>query len=400
MPVLVRYCLLAIWPPFLISMGSILFILNLLFYSIPFLDYLFTYHVGLKDNLLLLIYFQPSFLILAIPMGFLFSVLWVYGRLSSDREVMAIEAAGHPVTIIIWPMILFSVLMSVFLVFFMDRILPWGNTSWSKLNSKVISENTNILLREKVFIKDFDGYILYIGENDNEKKLLRDVTVEFLDERKYPYRLVLSKEGLVKQDPANYHVILELHDGNMQQLGAGRKSGASEFMVMKFQNCDLDMSARKIRIGPGEFNDARNITIKELSDRIAQDKKEGKDYRRDETEFHKKFSIPFAALAFALIGVPLGLASRLGSVWGVFFAIVLVGVYDWFITMGDILGDDGKLPPLLAMWLPNLVLMAVGAILIYWLNHRTDFLAAPRQRIKGWRAREEGSPIHDGKDPL
>jgi len=373
MPVLVRYCLKAIWPPFFLSTGCILFILNLLFYSLQLLEYLFTYHVSLKNCLLLLLYFQPSFLILAIPIGFLISILLVYGRLSSDREVLAIEASGFPITIIVWPMIGVSVFMSFFLVLFMDQILPWGNSSWLKLNYKVVSENSSIILREKVFIKDFDGYVLYIGEKDNQKNLLKDITVELLNSRKYPYRLVLAKEGSMRQDPKSYHVILELRDGHMQQVGAGKEEKPAEFFNMKFKTCALDLNARKIPMGPLDFRDARNISIKELSARIAEDKRENRDTHRDETEFQKKFSIPFSALAFAFIGIPLGLISRMGSIAGLFFAVVLVAVYDVFITSGDLLGPVGVMSPFWAMWLPNFVLIAIGGVMVYWLNHRNHF---------------------------
>lgn len=373
MPVLVRYCLRAIWPPFFLSTGCILFILNLLFYSLQFLEYLFTYHVGLKNSLLLLLYFQPSFLILAIPIGFLTSILLVYGRLSSDREVIAIEASGLPITIIVWPMVGVSLLMSIFLIFFMDRILPWGNTSWLKLNYKVVSENSNIILREKVFIKDFEGYVLYIGEKDNQKNILKNVTVEFLNERKYPYRLVLSKEGFMRQDPKNYHVILELSDGIMQQLGSGKGDKPAEFFEMQFKTCALDLNARKIPMGSLDFSDARNISIKELAKRITDDKKQNKDTKRDETEFQKKFSIPFSALAFAFIGIPLGLISRMGSIAGPFFAVVLVAIYDVFITSGDLFGPVGVMSPFWAMWLPNFILIAIGSVMVYWLDHRNHF---------------------------
>jgi lipopolysaccharide export system permease protein len=392
MPVLIRYCLMAVWPPFLLSTGLALFILNLLFYLRTFLDYVFVYQASLTNCSMLLLYIQPSFLILAIPIGFLTALLVVYGRLSSDREMVAIEACGFPVTIIVWPMIGFSVLMSLFLVFFMDRILPWGNTSFVKLDYKVVSERTAILVRERVFIQDFEGYVLYVGEKDDRHDLLKNVVVEFLNDKKYPYRLILAKNGTMHQDPKNYHALLDLNDGTMQQLGEGKAEKPSDFFQMQFKNCVLDLSANKIPSGPVIFADSRNITIKELSERIKEEKKENKDTRRDESEFHKKFSIPFSALAFAFIGIPLGLISRGGSYAGPFFSVILVAVYWIFINSGDQLGPIGVLPPFLAMWLPNFVLVAVGLLLLYWLNHRNHFWGFLRGVGKAAESSSVGSP--------
>jgi len=373
MPLLVRYCLNALWAPFFLATACTLFILNLLFYLREFLQYLFEYQAGISNSFRLLFYIQPSFLILALPLGFLTAILIVYGRLSADRESIAIESCGFPLSIVVWPMIGLAVLMSLLLVLFMDRVLPWGNVSFLKLQYKILSERSAIVVRERTFIKDFEGYVLYVNEKDDRLDLLKGVAVEFLDDRKYPYRVILAKQGTLHQDAKTYHAILDLKDGIMQQLGNDKKRAMEEFLQMQFAACSLDLSANKISGGPVDFSDSRNISIKELAARIKEDKQKKMDSKRDETEFYKKFSIPFSALAFALIGIPLGLLSRAGSFAGPFFAVVLAAFYWILITYGDVGGPMGTVSPFMAMWLPNFALMAVGIVLVYWLHHKYDF---------------------------
>ncbi len=373
MPVLIRYYLMAIWPSFFVAIGCVLFILNLLFFLNEFLNYLFLYQAGIINSFRLLLYFQPSLLVLAVPIGFLISLLVVYGRLSADREVVAVESCGFSPMILIWPTIIVSLLMSLFLVFFMDKILPWGNISFLKLEYRIATERTAIVVREKTFIKDFDGYILYVSEKDDKKDILKDVTVWFLNEQKMPCRLIHAKQGIIQQNKDNFHVMLILSHGIMQQLGGPQKETKNEFYQMQFKNCDLDLSANKLKNGPGEFRDARNISIKELAFRIKEEKKANADARYDEVEYYKKFSIPFSALAFAFIGVPLGLVFRTGSIAGPFLAIILVAIYDGFIIFGQDGGPRGIISPLFAAWLPDFVLTIMGLIMVYWLNHRLDF---------------------------
>src|SRR5690349_5606799 len=93
-PLLARYCLGSLWPPFLVSVGVVMFALTLLFYSLLFLDFLIVKQVGVLNSFLLLIYYQPSFLVIALPISFLIAVLFVYGRLGADRELMALETCG------------------------------------------------------------------------------------------------------------------------------------------------------------------------------------------------------------------------------------------------------------------------------------------------------------------
>ena len=373
MPILIRYYFMAVWPVFFLAMAIWLLILNLLYFSLQFVDYVFVYQAGFTNCMRLLLYYQPSFLVLAIPMAYLVALLVVYGRLSADKETMALESSGVSPAILVWPMIGVSLLMSVFLVGLMDKILPWGNTSFLKLQARIISERTAIVVRERVFIKDFDGYILYVREKDDKRDVLKGVTVEFLDGNGHPYRIVAAQNGTLHKDPQNFHVILDLNDGTLQQEGKGDKDKAGEFLLMQFKSCDLDLTAHKLKAGPMEFNDARNISIHELAQKIQGEKMAKADTRGDELEYHKKFSLPFSALAFAFIGIPLGLIFRTGSIKGSVLALSLVVVYDLFILYGQAGGPKGVISPFVAMWLPNWVLIATGLVMIYWLNHRIDF---------------------------
>lgn len=381
MPVLVRYCIMAIWSPFFLSTGATTFILNLLFFLNEFLEYVFRYKAGFVNSFLLLLYIQPGFLILAVPIGFLTAIMVVYGRMSADREVVAVESCGFSIWVLVWPMICVSVLMSLFLVLFWDVSLPWGNTSFLKLQYKIISERSTVVIRERTFIKDFDGYVLYVREKDEKNDLMKNIMVQQLDEKGYPYRLILAKEGTMRQDPDNFHVLLDLNSGVMQQIGTKKSQKTNEFFQMQFKTCQLDLSANRLKSGPIDLRSPRNISIKELAIQIAEEKRQNRDTRYYEVEFYKKFSMPFSALAFAFIGIPLSLMGRTGSFTGPFFAVVLVFIYWLFDVFGENSSPMGGISPFWAMWLPNIVLTFTGFVLVYWLNHKHDFWKNLLQKI-------------------
>src|SRR5262249_49982614 len=71
-------------------------------------------------------------------------------------------------------------------------------------------------------------------------------------------------------------------------------------------------------------------------------------------EIHKKFAIPFACVAFAWVGIPLARRLRRGGRGGSFAAslLILVGYYI-LLTSGETWAQDGRLPPAVAVWLPN-----------------------------------------------
>jgi lipopolysaccharide export system permease protein len=85
-------------------------------------------------------------------------------------------------------------------------------------------------------------------------------------------------------------------------------------------------------------------------------------------EIHKKFSIPFASIVFILIGAPLGIASRKGSLGvGATLSILFFLVYWACLILGEDLADRKLLTPFLAMWFPNIIIGFAG----FYLTWRT-----------------------------
>jgi lipopolysaccharide export system permease protein len=84
---------------------------------------------------------------------------------------------------------------------------------------------------------------------------------------------------------------------------------------------------------------------------------------RYDVEIHKKWAISVACFVFVLVGVALALRfprGGMGLVIGggtITFALYYIG-----LTAGESLADRALMSPWLAMWLPNIVLGAVGAL--------------------------------------
>lgn len=97
------------------------------------------------------------------------------------------------------------------------------------------------------------------------------------------------------------------------------------------------------------------------------------DLRSDRymVEVHKKWAISTACIPFVLLGIALALRfprGGMGLVIGGGFAAF--SVYYVGLTAGEALADRGLLSPLLAMWLPNMILTAVGIGGLAWVNRQ------------------------------
>jgi len=95
-----------------------------------------------------------------------------------------------------------------------------------------------------------------------------------------------------------------------------------------------------------------------------------KSYRKHTAELHLKLALSFSCVAFACVGIPLGLLMRRETATIGFGAgILLAGVYYVVIKSFQALVQAGvALTPWWTLWLPNLALLIISAVL--WLRAR------------------------------
>ena len=127
--------------------------------------------------------------------------------------------------------------------------------------------------------------------------------------------------------------------------------------------------------------------MERLVRQIQGERKIIQNYRRSinalMVEWHKKYSIPFACIVFALIGAPLGIMARQGGLAiGAGMGLAFFLIYWAFLIAGEQLADRMLMSPLAAMWMPNLILGIGGAVLVYRTVRETTFI--PWERWAHW----------------
>ncbi len=83
-------------------------------------------------------------------------------------------------------------------------------------------------------------------------------------------------------------------------------------------------------------------------------------------EIYKKISIPFASIVFVLVGAPLGIMARKGSMGvAISMSIGFFLLYWAFLIGGEDLADRRIVSPMMAMWAANIVVGAFGVLLMW-----------------------------------
>ncbi|MCZ6677936.1 MAG: LptF/LptG family permease [Candidatus Poribacteria bacterium] len=367
MKILTRYILKEFFPPFLLAL--LCFTSFLLLNEIFRLTKLFV-RKGISPRYLieLLIYVLPATLVITIPMATLVGILLSLGRLSTDNEITAMKAHGVGFHQILLPLLLVSSLLSVFDLFFMDYALPRGNVAYAALKRDISTRNSAFVLEEGVVMKELErkGRVWMYESTDPQTGRLQNVKVWDSIWSGQP-RFIHATEATVGFK--NKQAWLTLYDGVTYEPISGSDNG---FRTTAFEEDQIALDfTETLERREFESQSPRSMEISRLKAHITNLKRrlsptESESYLIDklryaQVEYHKKFSIPFACFVFGLIGVPLGLVvKRSGKMVGFGIGLGLILVYYLLLQIGQDTGRNGVFPPGFAMWLPNIVIGAVG----------------------------------------
>jgi lipopolysaccharide export LptBFGC system permease protein LptF len=109
----------------------------------------------------------------------------------------------------------------------------------------------------------------------------------------------------------------------------------------------------------------KEMSINDLRNKIADKQTRGENILPQLVELHFKFAIPFGALIFGLVGLPLGVQrTQSGKSWGFALCAVVFLLYYVLYCVGKDLGASGIIPPSLAAWVPNIIFGALGIYLL------------------------------------
>jgi lipopolysaccharide export system permease protein len=348
------------------------FLIAVLIFSVVFMmgktlqltDLLVNKGVSLFDIGKLLIYFLPSSLIFMIPIALLLGVLITFVRLSSDNEIVAFKASGVSLYQLTPPVLFLSVMAYLLTTFLVIYALPWGNQGFKYVLYDIAKTKAYTALKERTFNDSFDGIVIYVDKTPLRGKRLERIFIhsEGKQEAEGESKTILAKEGYVITNPDSHEIIFHLIGVTGDQMSKGGKSYArieSDALVQR-----LTFGGNLSRIRGFRARDWE-MSIGELRTKIKIKKMLHQDYTEQLLEIYRKFSIPFACVAFGLMGIPLGVQPRRsGKSYGFILGILVVLGYYVLLTSMETLASNGNLPPLIASWAPNFVLIAIGIYLL------------------------------------
>lgn len=322
--------------------------------------------VPFADVARMIIYLMPSFLVFTIPMAFLLAVLLAFGRLSADNEITVIKSCGVSLVQIMPPVLLCAVVATVLSLVASIAGVPWGNSSFKALSVNVVKQNASATIREKIFWDEIPGVILYTDSYDELNQALKGVIIHDGRNPERPMTIFASR-GSIVAGKEKHSMRLSLSDGSIHSSGKG-----VDYRLVHFG--EYIMSVGGEGKGAGVNLNELDMKLSELSQRIADPATDQRGRLKMLTEYHSRFAFPFASIVFAFIAVPLGIQNRRsGKSAGFSASIAILLAYYLMLSLVKTLAERGSIPPLLAMWIPNVIFIGAGFYLLQMTSTERGF---------------------------
>jgi lipopolysaccharide export system permease protein len=344
----------------------------------------------------LFVYLVPWLLQYTVPMAALVATLMAFGRLSGDNEIIALKSSGIGLYRLAVPVLAAALLLSAGMYFFDDLIVPASNFRFRELLFYVTTARPDLELKERVFIKDFPDYEVYIGEIDPATGRLREITI-FHEKAGTLDSIIIAREGEVVPNEGIAQLTLLLHDGEIHKSdpdepGTYRRLSFQEQLVnlpygevlanTVVTKSDTEMTGRELKLAVKKLSEGLAI-LDELgpstyiADKHRDEQRQELSRRRDVflVEVYKKGALPLACAAFVLIGAPMGVVTR-RSGKGANFGISIFFFLAYYVLLlgGESFGDRGILPAWFAVWIPNVVMGSLGIYLLYKATNEVETL--------------------------
>jgi lipopolysaccharide export system permease protein len=365
---------------------------------------------------LLVLFAIPSIIALSAPFAALVGILMTIGRLTSDNEILVMLSSGLPYRNVFIPTIAVGILISLLSFYANDVLLPMGTIQFSRLWRQIMA-STPALELESNSVKRFKDTVVVTGNvagnsiddvlildktSDGERRLILARNAELRDagkdglsldmrsafiqsskevsRRDYDYasatflRYWVSQEDMIQNvssvTPNQMSSIDVLKEIRVKEKVLAEKIDERYRSVMS-QGLNLEAILRRGPAREGWNRRANQAASFIREGEIVGDLKKDRSLSQYRLEFYKKFSIPFGALSFVFLAVPLGLlAKKSGQTVGFIFGLIIAVLYWAMLLGGQTLGLRLGYPPFWCMWLPNILAVSIGLVMcIFRVRH-------------------------------
>jgi lipopolysaccharide export system permease protein len=344
-----RYIFSELLSPFGLSLGVLCFVM-LTKELLRLVELLVAKGVGFLAVIKVFAHLLPSFLVLTLPIAGLIASITAFGRLSFDKELVAMRAAGLSLFRLSRPVFLFAMLVFSLTLLLAQWGQPWSSINLKKVALNLLRDQLVLALERGTFNEPIPRLVIFVTDVQEP-----DTTPSIFisDERNMEDpRIVVATKYQVLVEPSNNHVALRLQNGVIHS----RPERGDQYQQTGFASYDLKLSLNQ----SGYSTTEERPSYESIVDRLDRSSWRDPTALRRLIEYYKDLAFPTASLILCILGVPVGIVSkRSGRVGGFAVGVLIVVIYYVMNVACEFLVTTLIIPPFAGAWGPNAVFVLV-----------------------------------------
>lgn len=289
------------------------------------------------------------------PLMIFISTVFFTAKLASHTELIAILASGTSFRRIMLPYVMGASIVAIFSFIMVGWILPRANAKRIAFENEFIHERFYFADRNFHMTVAPDTYI-YFSSYNNQTNTAFDFTIEKFDGNQLKEKLFARRVTWVDSLST-----WRMYDYSIRKIGIMKDE-----IINNRSYADSTISMTPADFGPNK-NIQETFTLPELQAQIdLLNSRGGEGTALFYVELYQRFATPFAVIILSIMGLIISARKRRGGV-GVQIAVgfTLAFIYILFFVMSKNLASAGTMPPILAVWLPNIVFGAIATFMYY-----------------------------------
>ena len=297
--------------------------------------------------------FVPYFMNMFSPLFVFITVIFFTSKMAADSEIIAILSCGISFHRMMVPYIFSATLIAILSLCLNLFIIPEANKTrldfenqYIKARYKSVGRNVHYQISpgEYVFAESFSSWnntaYRFTLEKIEDDQLVSKISAEsaVYDTTKQSWRL-------------KKYFIREYNEDLTDRIRSGRQLDTV-----------IDLSPKDFYLTE---NTVETLTYSELNQLIDLQKMRGDaNVKYALIQKNTRFALPFSAFILTIMGVSLSSKTRRGGIgWNIGIGIALAFTYILFLKFSEMFVHTGALPPVVALWLPNVVFAVIAAVL-------------------------------------
>ncbi len=293
--------------------------------------------------------FVPYFINLFSYLLTFIAVIFFTSRMASDSEIVAILSSGISFRRMLFPYFISALVLGLLSFFLANFIIPYTNKSMFAFEKRYINDPKEFT-DQNIHKQISPGTFIYLENFNIKTKSGWKFSLEKFNGRVLTYKL--SGERIEWDSLRLGWTITNYYARHLNGMEESIKKGVTLDTTLPFKPADFTEDIEEVKI----------MNYFTLREHIKDKKLRGDpDVIKYQVKKYERIAFPFATLILTLIGVSVSSRKVRGGIgYHLGLGLALTFIYILFMQIFTVFATFGDLPPLIAVWIPNIIFSIIA----------------------------------------